>query len=75
MKFFLGHKVTSGKNLGDHAEITFEAVKSQGSGPITLKAEHVLVATGRKPYTDGLGAKELGIKFDNKNRIQVNKNY
>jgi len=69
-KLYTGHKVTSGKNLGDCGEITFEPVK--GGPSITLKAEVVLVATGRRPFTDGLGAEALGIKFDNKKRIIVN---
>lgn len=76
MKFFLGHKVTGGKNYGDYAEVTFEPVKPNGSsGPVTLKCDHVLVATGRRPFSDGLGAKELGIQFDNKNRISVNSHF
>ena len=70
---YTGHKVTSGKNLGDCGEITFEPVK--GGPSITQKAEVVLVATGRRPFTDGLGAEALGIKFDNKKRIIVNKSY
>jgi pyruvate/2-oxoglutarate dehydrogenase complex dihydrolipoamide dehydrogenase (E3) component len=31
----------------------------------------VLVATGRRPYTDGLGLEALGIKRDRIGRIQV----
>jgi len=33
----------------------------------------VLVSTGRRPFTDNLGAKELGIKMDKAGRIEIDK--
>jgi len=74
MKIYTGHKVTGGKNNGDHAEITFEPVADSTKSK-TIKCDHVLVATGRVPYTNGLGASQLGIKFDDKKRIVVNENF
>jgi dihydrolipoamide dehydrogenase len=43
----------------------------------TVEAEFdvVLVAIGRRPYTDGLGARELGVAFDERGRITVNERY
>ncbi len=35
----------------------------------------VLVAVGRRPYTAGLGAREIGIAFDGGGRIVVNERY
>ncbi|NOT34609.1 MAG: dihydrolipoyl dehydrogenase [Candidatus Eisenbacteria bacterium] len=35
----------------------------------------LLVAVGRRPYTDGLGAKEAGIRMDEKGRIVVDDHY
>jgi dihydrolipoamide dehydrogenase len=40
-----------------------------------MDSETILVVTGRRPFADGLGAEKLGIKFDNKKRIDVNKNF
>ncbi len=40
----------------------------------TLEAEHVLVAVGRKPYADGLGLKEAGVKVE-KGRVLVDERY
>jgi dihydrolipoamide dehydrogenase len=37
--------------------------------------EKVLVATGRRPYTNGLGLEELGIQTDRLGRIQVDKHF
>lgn len=59
----------SGKNHGTHGEITIEPVK--GGEPITLKADHILVSTGRRPHTNNLCAEKAGVKLDDKGRIIV----
>jgi dihydrolipoyl dehydrogenase len=38
-------------------------------------ADKVLVATGRKPSTDGLGLKEVGVATDPKGFVQIDKNF
>jgi len=35
----------------------------------------VLVAVGRRPFTEGLGARELGVGFDERGRIAVDERY
>jgi dihydrolipoamide dehydrogenase len=35
----------------------------------------ILVAVGRRPYTAGLGAQELGVRFDERGRIAVNERF
>ncbi|HVQ24715.1 MAG TPA: FAD-dependent oxidoreductase, partial [Planctomycetota bacterium] len=42
-----------------------------GGAAETLSADAVLVAVGRRPYTEGLGAAELGVKLDAKGRVLV----
>ncbi len=37
-----------------------------------VDADVVLVAIGRRPYADGLGAREIGVAFDDRGRITVN---
>ena len=37
-----------------------------------ISAEKVLISVGRKPYTEGLNLNKLGIKKDDKGRIEVN---
>ncbi|MEL6921326.1 MAG: FAD-dependent oxidoreductase, partial [Pseudomonadota bacterium] len=68
--FKLGAKVTDVKKAGRGAEVTFEPVK--GGDPQTLKADVVLISTGRKPYTDGLGLTEAGVVLDDRGRIEIN---
>jgi dihydrolipoamide dehydrogenase len=41
-------------------------------GSLEEEVDVVLVAVGRRPYVDGLGARELGVAFDDKGRIVVN---
>src|SRR5947208_7866886 len=40
-----------------------------------VEADVVLVAVGRRPYTDGLGGRELGLTFDPRGRIAVNERF
>lgn len=42
----------------------------EGTGK-TFEASHILVATGRRPNTDGLGLDELGIKRDSRGFLKV----
>ena len=70
MAFHLGAKVTGVKKAGSGAEVTFEPVK--GGDAETLKADVVLIATGRKPYTEGLGLEEAGVVVDGRGRVEIN---
>ena len=36
-----------------------------------MKADHILVATGRKPHTDKLNANKAGVKLDERGRVIV----
>ncbi|MEA3536548.1 dihydrolipoyl dehydrogenase [Rhizobium sp. CC-YZS058] len=69
VEFHLGAKVTGVTRAGDGASVTFEPVK--GGEAQTLAADVVLVATGRKPFTAGLGLEEAGVALDNRGRIEI----
>lgn len=73
MEFNLGAKVTGVVKSGDGAKVTFEPVK--GGEAQTLDADVVLVATGRKPYTAGLGLEESGVALDNRGRVEIDGHY
>jgi dihydrolipoamide dehydrogenase len=49
------------------------SVKAEGRP--ALKCSHVLVAVGRKPYTEGLGLDTVGIELDERGRIPVNEHF
>jgi len=61
-KFQLGQKVTGATASASGVEIAMEPVK--GGEPQTLAANYVLVAIGRRPFTEGLGLETVGITPD-----------
>jgi dihydrolipoamide dehydrogenase len=69
MNFKMGAKVTGIAKGKSGAEVTFEPAK--GGDAETLKADIVLVATGRKPYTENLGLEEAGVKLDDRGRVAI----
>ncbi|MCC8932976.1 dihydrolipoyl dehydrogenase [Rhizobium sp. 'Codium 1'] len=73
IEFNLGAKVTGVEKSGEGAKVTFEPVK--GGETRTLEADVVLVATGRKPYTAGLGLEEAGVALDNRGRVEIDGHY
>jgi dihydrolipoamide dehydrogenase len=73
MTFLLSTKVTGSKVSGETVELTYEAL---ADGKVnTMKADVVLVATGRKAFSTGLGCEELGVQKDPQGRIVVDKHY
>ncbi|WP_377294266.1 dihydrolipoyl dehydrogenase [Rhizobium sp. SG2393] len=73
MDFKLGAKVTGVARTESGASVTFEPVK--GGEAVTLPADVVLIATGRKPYTEGLGLVEAGVALDNRGRVEIDGHY
>lgn len=62
MKFHLSSKVTGVEKKGRGASVSFEPVA--GGDAQSLDADIVLVATGRRPYTDSLGLDTVGIETE-----------
>ena len=73
MTFMTSTKVTGSKSTAKGVEIEFENLKDNSKG--SLRGDVVLVSTGRKPFTHGLGCEDVGITNDQQGRIQVNKHY
>ncbi len=69
LEFKLGQKVTGVKKAKKGATVTFEPVK--GGDAATLDADVVLVATGRKPFIEGLGCEQAGIVLDERGRVRT----
>lgn len=70
MEFNFQVKVTGAKKSSGGMEVAFEDLKDKAQKTIT--GDVVLVATGRKPYSDGLGLEELGIEKDKRGFVLVN---
>ncbi len=62
MAFKLGSKVTAAKASKDGVELTVEP--AAGGAAESLKGDVVLVAIGRRPYTEGLGLETVGVTPD-----------
>ncbi len=73
VKFKLGTKVT-GVEKGKKSHIV-STESAQGGSPESLDADVVLVAIGRKPYTEGLGLKEIGVAIDERGRVKTDKQF
>lgn len=67
LEFKLSSKVVSAKTSAKGVELSVEP--AAGGKAETLKADIVLMAIGRKPYTQGLGLEKIGVKTDERGRI------
>ena len=70
IKFKLNSKVTGINDFSKAVKIEFIDNKTQKKE--TIEADKVLVSVGRSPYTEGLNLSKIGVKKDNKGRIEVN---
>ncbi len=71
LNFHLNTKVTGlKKSKGKHV-LTAE----KGDKALEFEVDKVLVAVGRKPYTEGLGLDKVAITLDDKGRIPVDAHY
>ena len=67
---FTLNAAVQGVEKGDRLTVTYEG-REDGQSE-SVEADVVLVATGRKPYTEGLGLEEAGVTTDDRGRIEVN---
>nr|WP_319486726.1 dihydrolipoyl dehydrogenase [uncultured Cohaesibacter sp.] len=65
--FKLGTKVTGVEKHKKGVKVTLEPAK--GGEASELEADIVLVAIGRRPYTEGLGLAEVGVALDERGRV------
>jgi dihydrolipoamide dehydrogenase len=73
MEFKLATKCLGATRNGNDIVVQIEdlATKAQTK----LECDKVLVATGRRPYSEGLGLEALGIKKDSAGRVIVDEHY
>src|SRR5437763_1850183 len=71
IKFHLETKVTGVKV--ENGQVITSAEKANEK--LTFEADKVLVSVGRKPFSEGLGAEKVGVEFDERKRIKVDKHF
>lgn len=69
IEFVLGAAVQTVKVTKTKAQVTYKLRKDDSEH--TLSADTVLVATGRKPFTDGLGLEALGVEVTERGQIKT----
>ena len=73
MDFKMATKVTGAKTGKDGVALTMEP--RDGGKAETLKADVVLVAIGRRPYTEGLGLNKVGVTVNERGFIPVDEDF
>jgi dihydrolipoamide dehydrogenase len=73
MTFKLASKVASVDRKGKTLKVAVEP--AAGGAAETLEADVVLVAVGRRPYTEGLGLEAVGVQRDERGRVAVNEHF
>ena len=69
MEFRLGTKVLAAET--SNRGVTLTVAPAKGGEQEEIKCDHVLVAIGRVPYTDGLGLKQAGVEMDDRGRVKI----
>jgi len=69
IKFKLNSKVTAAKTSKSGVTLTVEPVG--GGAAEEIKADIVLLAIGRRAYTENLGLKEVGVALDERGRVRT----
>src|SRR5213078_3270035 len=78
-------RLLTGQGMTFHLEAKASAV-NVNNGRVTVTAtkdgqelkfdaDKVLVSVGRRPFSDGLGAEKVGVEFDERKRVKVDKHF
>ena len=73
MKFRLKTRVLRADKRTDR--VVLDVAPADGGPEETLEADVILVAVGRRPFTEGLGLERIGLKLDPKGRITVTEGF
>ena len=73
LEFIMGAAVQSTEVKRGKATVTYKLRKDDSEA--TLDADCVLVATGRRPYTEGLGLDKLGIEMEKGGQVKIDAHF
>jgi dihydrolipoamide dehydrogenase len=73
MSFLTSTKVTGSRSVGGRVELSYESFTDGKKA--SIEGDVVLVSTGRKPFTDGLGLENVGVEKDERGRVKINDHY
>ena len=72
-EFRLGAKVTGAKKTNKGVILTIEPTK--GGPAESIEADVVLVAIGRRPFSEGLGLDRAGVELDERGRVKTDAHF
>jgi len=76
IKFEMSTRVVSAARKGDVVELTVADAKSSDcSTERVIEADVVLVATGRRPFTKGLGLESVGVTPNKRGQVEVDSHF
>ncbi|MAQ37276.1 dihydrolipoyl dehydrogenase [Thioclava sp. UBA3469] len=73
LKFVMGAAVQSVDVKNGKASVNYQLRKDESEA--SIEAETVLVATGRKPYTDGLGLEGVGVEMLPRGQVKTDEHW
>jgi len=73
LTFVMGAAVQGVETLKTKAKVTYKMRKDDSEH--TVDADTVLVATGRKPYTDGLGLESVGVELTDRGQVKTDAHF
>ncbi|MFN7684373.1 MAG: dihydrolipoyl dehydrogenase, partial [Oligoflexia bacterium] len=73
LEFKLSHKCLGAKKSGNQMLVEAEDMKT--GSKLAIECDKILVSTGRKPYSEGLGLENVGIERDKMGRVPVSDHY
>ena len=73
LKFIMGAAVQGVETKANKAKVTYQLRKDESEA--TIDADVVLVATGRRPFTAGLGLDTLGVEMTERGQIKIDGHY
>ncbi|WP_032113121.1 dihydrolipoyl dehydrogenase [Candidatus Paracaedibacter symbiosus] len=75
ISFKLQHKVMKIDTKGKELELHIASATGENAPSETIRCDTVLVATGRRPYTQNLGLDTIGVAVDGRGFIPVDHHY
>ncbi len=69
LKFVLGAAVSGVKATKTKATVSYKLIKKDTEA--SLEADIVLLATGRNPFTEGLGLAEIGVEMEPRGQVKT----
>lgn len=73
MEFLLSTKVTGADTKGKKISVQYESTKDGTKG--SIEGDKVLVSVGRKPFSQGVGLENVGIKLNERGQIEIDDHF